>query len=198
MAKVKIDYSKFDKAGLKSVVTFLKGEGHKVSDIEANNTQKREAGYPIKAAKLTFEDGQVLELKVKAEGSLYQAKLNNKLLAIKKYHEPDTFMKEVADYITQNAPSFAKNRERAAVRKARVALPSLKGGSSSFQEQIDAKSAALAQLQADNEEAGRRLTDLQSEASTKDATLTELNGQIRSEQQRGEELQNQIDALKAA
>ena len=103
---VTIEFEDYTKKGLKSLLQKFDKAGFPVKETVADNKSKRENGYAIKTATLTFESGQTLVLKIKAGGSLYQAKLNGKVLAIKNYIKPDTFTDEVLAYVKENEPGL--------------------------------------------------------------------------------------------
>lgn len=172
-----IDFNKFDKKGMKKVLDLFDKAALPVSDVEANNKATREAGYSIKQATITLESGQVLVLKIKAEGSLYQAKLNGKVLAIKNYIKPDSFMDEVVGYAKDNEPNYLKQKEKAAL-KQKVAVPTVKAVNATVSEQTQQFQAALDALKGQNESAQNELTALAPVVTEKKGTLDGLKTQI--------------------
>ncbi len=172
-----IDFNKFDKKGMKKVLDLFDKAALPVSDVEANNKATREAGYSIKQATITLESGQVLVLKIKAEGSLYQAKLNGRVLAIKNYIKPDSFMDEVIGYAKDNEPNYLKQKEKAAL-KQKVAVPTIKPVNTTVAEQSQQFQATLDALKGQNETAQNEITALVPVVTEKRTTLDTLKIQI--------------------
>lgn len=190
-----IDFNKFDKKGMKKVLDLFDKAALPISDVEADNKAKREAGYSIKQATITFESGQVLLLKIKAEGSLYQAKLNGKVLAIKNYIKPDSFMDEVIGYAKDNEPNYLKQKEKAAL-KQRVAVPTIKPVNTTVAEQSQQFQATLDALKGQNETAQNEITALAPVVTEKQGALTDLNKQISTANSLSEELTAKLEKVK--
>lgn len=133
---IQLDFEKFNKIGLKPILKKIEKEGLTVSDVQGDNKAKRESGFQVKTATLTFESGQKLVLKAKAGGSIYQVRLNNKVLPIKHYDDLDKAILEIIDYVQANEKTYQKQKERQAARQ-KVTIPKVKPVSTSLADQIN-------------------------------------------------------------
>jgi hypothetical protein len=194
---INVAFDQFDKRGLKSVLDAFKKANMGVAATVADNKPKREAGYQVKTATLTLDSGQVVVLKIKAEGSLYQAKLNGKVLAIKKYHDPNDFIKEVIAYAKENEGGYAKSKEKAALRATKIKVPTLAAVSIPLAQQVEALNSSLTEITAQNEDLNKQLFELTAPLEAKRTALAELNKELADEKARTETLQSEIDALEA-
>ena len=143
---INIDLDKFNKIGLKQIIARIEKEGLKITEVEADNKAKRESGFQVKTATLVFESGQKLILKAKAGGSIYQVRLNNKVVPIKHYDDLDKAVLEIINYVQVNEKNYLKQKEKQLARQ-KVTIPKIKPVSTSVAEQIDTLKAALGEAQ---------------------------------------------------
>ena len=193
---VTIEFEDYTKKGLKSLLQKFDKAGLPVKETVADNKSKRENGYAIKAAMLTFESGQTLVLKIKAGGSLYQAKLNGKVLAIKNYIKPDTFTDEVLAYVKENEPAYAKQKEKQ-LSRVKVVAPKVKAVNTSTAEQIHTYTASLEEFRGQNGAVQEQIAALQPVVVEKDRNLLRLQAQIEEENNKSTDLQKQLENLKS-
>ena len=193
---VALDFENYNKKGLQSLLQKLEKAGLPVKDVVADNKSKRENGYAVKSATLTFESGQSLVLKIKAGGSLYQAKLNGKVLAIKNYIKAETFTDEVMDYVKANEPAYKKNKEKA-MSRVRVVAPKVKAVNTSIAEQVTVFSTSLEEIKGQTEAVRVQLDALTSPIAAKLNALGDLQNQIDAENSKSTELQAQLEGLKS-
>ena len=192
-----VTYVNFNERGLQPIVDELdKKHQQKVVGIKAPNMAKREDGFMLKTAMFTFESGQKLEIKIKANGSIYQAKLNSKVIPVKNSEQVDDptnlakAIAEVAGYIKRNEPNYLKQQRRRAARKIKDSEPSPRASSSTKKQLAEAKSTFedVKQTLADTEQdiaevqstIGERQTEL-NELQSELATLTEKNNALKAE-----------------
>lgn len=192
---IHIDFEKFNKVGLKPVLEKFEKAGLPVSDVEADNKAKRESGFQVKAATINFESGQKLLLKAKAGGSIFQVKLNNKVLAIKHVEDLDKAIQEVVDYVKENEKNYQKQREKQLARQ-KVLVPKVKPANASVAEQITQFQGAIDEATAASGELDTQIFDI-AEAHNKklaeaQALETELAGLVAT----GDALQTEYDQLK--
>lgn len=189
---VTFDYEKFNKAGLKKVAAFFDKASLPVSDVSGDNKPKRENGYQTKTAEVTFESGQKLILKAKADGGIFQWKLNGKVLAIKNYMQLDTAIKEVAALVAANEPNYQKAKEKQ-LAKVKVAVPKVKAVNTTVTEQAEAFQASLEELTGQAETINTQLTEVKATVETKSGVLGGLRSELEAEKARTVALESQLE-----
>lgn len=192
------DYAQFNKKGLKDVVKWLNKQTLPVSEVRGNNLPKRENGFQVKTAEIEFESGQVLVLKAKPDvPAFFQVKLNGKVMAIRDYKQLDNELREIAAYVKENEPKFAKNQEKSAARaKIKVDLP--KAVNTTVAEQTDALKAGLSELQGQSEALANQLTEITAQVNLKVNTLTDLQSKLDAEKATTAELEAVIEKAKGS
>ena len=111
--QVRLDFEKLTENGLKPVLKrFDKYQCH-VAKVEATNKGKRESGFLIKNFTLHFDDGQQMLVRVKGDGTVFQVKLNNKVVPIRHVDDMDKAIIEMVDYVQSNARAY----ERAKIQR---------------------------------------------------------------------------------
>jgi hypothetical protein len=171
------DYDKFDKKGLEKVSKQFDKESLPVAEVKGDNKPKRENGFQVKTALITFESGQKLEVKAKADGGIFQWKLNSKILAIKNYMQLDQAMKEVVSYVKENEPNYQKQREKQ-LAKVKIAVPTIKPVNSTVAEQTAAFQTSIDELAGQNEALNSQIADASTQADGKQSDLDALTIQI--------------------
>lgn len=196
MSNLKIDFDKFDKNGLKPILKQFEKAGLSVQDIEATNKAKRDSGFLVKQATLTFASGQKLLVKAKAGGGIFQVRLNGKVLPIKAVDDMQKALDEVIGHVKGNEAAYLKQKERQA---ARVKVPRLKNVNTSLSAQIDATRDSIAQLQGANE---NLKTEIASVTRTIDEDLQpkldDLQAKLQAERAKTESLTAQLEAMQQA
>jgi len=190
-----IDFDKFNKAGLKTILKKFETDGLPVDDIEATNKAKRESGFLIKTATLVFSSGQKLMVKAKAGGGIFQVKLNGKVIPIKAVDDIDKAIGEVATHVKANEPAFLKQREKQA---GIVKIPKLKPVNTSVAAQIETLSATVEQLKGTNENIRTETTAQMGQASELQTQLSALETQLKDEKAKTDKLNLEIETLKNA
>lgn len=192
---INIDFEKFNKPGLKPILEKFEKASLPVADVEADNKAKRESGFQVKTAIINFESGQKLLVKAKAGGSIFQVKLNNKVLAIKHVDDLDKAIQEVVDYVKENEKNYQKQREKQLARQ-KVNIPKIKPANASVSEQITQFQATLDETKAADEELGSQVADVETANAEKGGAVTALETELSGLIATGEALQNEYDQLK--
>lgn len=112
-----LNFEKLTEKNLEPIAKRFKECGYNVVKIDAPNQARRESGMLIKNFSMTFEDGQTILCRVKAGGTIFQVKLNNKVMPIKAVDDMKKAIQEMADYMYGNAKSFARARAQREKRK---------------------------------------------------------------------------------
>jgi glucan-binding YG repeat protein len=193
MSKLRIDYVNFHEKMLDPIVKAFGNNKLAVVNVKASNMAKRENGVAIKEAQFEFKSGQKLVLKVKADGGVFQVKLNGKVLPVKEVFDIDAAFKEIVKMAKQNEAAYLaqkeKQQEQAAKRLARTAVVR---ASSSAQAKLEAAQAKLAET---NDMISTTRTDAQpyyDNLSAKQTELSQLTGRISDLETRNTELDGLI------
>lgn len=107
-----------DKATKEAVKNFKK-VGANVAQVDAGGAPRRTSGVLYRELHLTFVDSQVITMRIKETGDIFQVKLNNKLIPITNQDDHKKAIKEMAALMARGRAAFQK---RLARRK--TALPS--------------------------------------------------------------------------
>ena len=122
--QVKLDFDKMTEAGLKPWAKKFEKWGLSVKKIDAINKAKRESGYMLKDAMFNFSDGQQMLVRVKQDGTVFQVKLNKKVVPIKNVADMDKAVIEMVDYIQDNAKAYEKAKiQREKRKKLNIPVP---------------------------------------------------------------------------
>jgi chromosome segregation ATPase len=194
---IQINFDKFTQEGLKPVLQALKKHGLVVVNVEADNKPKRESGFQVKSATLEFESGQKLLIKAKAGGSIFQVKLNNKVIPIKHSDDMDKALLEVVAYIDANEANFKKQREKQLARQ-KVTEPLPKPVKASSAEMVEQLQARADEYQSMNEEVTGQIETLKTGIGAKEKQLADIKTEIDTEKARSDDLQKELEQLQAA
>ena len=178
--QIKLDFENLTKAGLKKLLKVFEKQQCPVASVDAPNKSKRESGMLTKSFTLTFEDGQNLQIRVKADGTVYQVRLNNKVMPIKHVDDLDKAVTEMIDYVQDNAKAYERAKIQREKRKIRVPKPAVL---TSRKEKIAQAKEELDQLDASN-------TALEQQKAELDAAMSDKSGQL-------EKVMRDLDAEKA-
>jgi hypothetical protein len=194
---LKIDFEKFNEAGLKPVLTAFKRAGLPVSEVSGTNRAKRESGFLTKTVTFLMKSGQKLIVKAKAGGGIYQVKLNSKVLPIKAVDNMDKALKEVIRHTKANEEKYkkAKAKRDAKLKDKKIPLPKLKPVNTSVKARITEQEGLIADLTEDNTALTAERDVAAGTVDTKQGALDGINAQITEETDRSEGLQGTIDNL---
>jgi chromosome segregation ATPase len=195
----KISFDNFNERGLKPLADELKKHDQNVASIKATNVPKREDGFQIKSAMFTFDSGQKLEIKIKADGSIYQVRLNGKVIPVKNSQDIDEpanlkkAVREVADRIKQNEAAYTKQMARR-MKKVKDTGPR---ASTSVTKRLAETKEVLSALQENSKVLDESLAGARGDVEAKRAELESLRAELEQEIQRGETLRAELEALAA-
>lgn len=194
---MKISFVNFNERGLKPLVAELEKHDQAVASIKATNLPKREDGFQIKSAMLTFESGQKIEIKIKANGSIFQVRLNGKVIPVKNSEDIDEpanlkkAVKEISDRIAQNEPAYMKQRE-ARLKKVKSPGPRV---STSISKRLADQKEAFETLKENGAVLDERLSAEKVGMEAKQNELEKIKSELNQEMQRGDTLRAEIDAM---
>lgn len=194
--QVKLDFEKMTEAGLKPLAKKFEKWGLTVKNIDSTNKAKRESGFMIKDATFTFSDGQQMLVRVKQEGTVFQVKLNNKVVPIKNVADINKAVIEMVDYIQSNAKAYENAKiQREKRKKLNVPVPVVR---TTRQERLEKTQAALAEVQGSLENLQKQAADLTAASAEKTNTLTNIEAELKAEQDRTAQLETELKTLQEA
>jgi hypothetical protein len=192
---IHIDFEKFNKAGLKPILDKFEKAALPIASVDADNKAKRESGFQVKTAIINFESGQKLQVKAKAGGSIFQVKLNSKVLAIKYVDDLDKAIQEVIDYVKENEKSYQKQKEKQLARQ-KVNVPKIKPANVSVSEQITQFQTAIDETKAADDSLNEQIAEAENSKTEKSTVVTTLETELSGLVATGENLQAEYDQLK--
>lgn len=194
---ISIDFKNFNERGLKKVINAFEKQNLPIKTVGATNRPKRESGYQTKAVTFFFQSGQKLLLKAKANGSIFQVKLNNKAIPIKHVDDLDKAVKEVIVFVKRNEDKFLKQQKKR-LEKKKLPLPKLPTATTSAKKQLEAVAETLGTVKEENAELEGEVAGFKEGIERKTVNLAELRAKLEAENQKTETLQADLDALKEA
>ena len=194
-SQVKLNFDKLDEKGLEPVLKkFAKG-GYKIASVEANNRAKRESGFAIKNFTLTFEDGQKMLVRVKGDGTVFQVKLNNRVVPIKHVDDMDKAITEMCNYLYDNAKSYSQaKKQRERQKKIGVERPK---ATLTREERIAGYREKLTNLTDAETDIRSQIESLRRDHEGKDRQLDRAKSDLDAEYKRTDTLNAEIDRVKA-
>lgn len=192
--QVRFPFDKLTESTLKPLLKKFEKHRCNVTSVNAPNKAKRESGFLIKFFELTFEDGQIMTVRIKADGTVFQVKLNKRVMPIKNVDDMDKAIIEMVDYVQDNAKAYERAK---AQRERRKILPPKPSIVTSRREKIDKAKATLGELNATNLDLEKQAAE---QAASTDAARAELDAAVKAleaEKARTIELEKQIAAFAA-
>lgn len=191
--QVVLNFDKMTESGLMPIAKKFARWKFEVSKIESTNKPKRESGQQIKSAMFIFKSGQKLEVKVNTSGTVFQIKLNGKVLPIKHVDDMDKAIIEIVDYVQGAEKQYLKAQERRAAKLAAgEKKPAVK---TTRMEQVDNFTAQVEELQAENENLSKQASDSTSELDIIRQQLADLTAELEQLISRGDELETELETL---
>lgn len=117
-----------DKA-TKEAVRYFKRAGAEVAQSAVSMSTKRTAGVSYREMMLTFADSQVVTLRVKQTGDIYQVLLNGAVIPIKNQDDHAKAIAEIVERLDAGRAKFQKKLAAALVKlpaSIRTAAPKLR------------------------------------------------------------------------
>jgi uncharacterized protein (DUF3084 family) len=195
--QVKLNFDRMTESGLKPLTKKLEGHGLKITDIKATNRPKRESGFLTKAAMFEFDTGQKLMVRVKADGTVFQVKLNNRVIPIRHVDDMGKAVKEIVDAVQDNARAFVKARERRLAKK-KLQIDKPAPIRTTRKEKIEQQEAALKELQSEADGIQERISATTTTLSEKTGRVEELQAELQTLQERGTTLEQQLKEMTEA
>ena len=190
-----LPFDKLTESGLKPVIKKFAKFECPVASVEAPNQAKRESGMLVKQFTLTFEDGQKLLVRVKAGGTIYQVKLNNKVVPVRNVDNMDKAVGEMIDYIHDNAKAYARAKIQRERRRIKPSKPSV---TTTRKEKLAQARGDLEQLSQNNAELETQLAETSLSVDSKRTELADAEKALDAERKKTASLEAQIAELEKA
>lgn len=194
-SQVKLVFDKLDEKGLQPVVKKFEQKGYKIIQVDANNRARRESGFAIKNFTLTFEDEQKLLVRVKGDGTVFQVKLNNRVMPVKHVDDIDKAISEMCMYLYDNAKTFERSKKQRERRK-KVSTEKPRT-TTSRAEKIASYQEYIKTIEADMADMTSQVKVLKEDLEAKTSELDQTNKLLEAEYKRTNELNAEIRQVKA-
>lgn len=191
--QVRLPFDKLTESNLKPVIKKMEKWGLKVSSVEAPNRGRRESGFLLKDATFAFDDGQKMLIRVKADGTVFQVKLNNKVVPIKHVDNMDKAIGEMVDYVQANAKAYQRAKlQREKRRRLNIEPPAV---ATNRREKIERAKAQLTELATANEELDAQTAEMRAAVNTKQNELKKVESELAAERNRTTVLERTLTEL---
>ncbi len=195
--QVQLNFDKMTKSGLSPLVKKFKKHKLIVADIEATNKGKRESGFLVKTAILVISDGQKVAVRVKADGTVFQVKLNNRVVPIKHVDDMNKAIIEIVDHVQDNAKKFAKARSKRLKKQKIGSLSPVPKVRTTRKQQIANNQEQVTALQSEQESLQEKIdVHLETNSSQKEKE-SRLSGELKELKVKEQTLHKEIKRLQA-
>lgn len=194
--QVRLPFDKLTESGLKPIVKKFEKWGLKVVSIDSTNRPKRESGMLLKDSAFIFDDGQKMLVRVKSDGTVFQVKLNNKVVPMKNVGDMDKAIIEMVDYVQENAKAYERAKvQREKRKKLNIQPPRVV---TTRQEKIAAAKQSLSELSSVNNELEKQNDELNVSLAGKQAQWDSLHKELEQEMGITKKLEREIVSLEKA
>lgn len=191
--QVRLPFDRLTESNLKSVVKKFTKWGLEIVSVDAPNKAKRESGCLLKYFTLEFKDGQKLLVRVKSDGTVFQVKLNNKVVPVHNVDDMEKAVGEMIDYVSYNAKAYERAKVQREKRKnLNIKTPSI---TTSRKEKIEKAKAQLAELTGTNGDLEKQLEEVKIGNNSKNAELEKAKRDLVNEHAKTVELEKQLAEL---
>ena len=194
--QVRLPFDKLTESGLKPVIKKFEKWGVKIASIESTNRPKRESGMLLKDVTFVFDDAQKMLVRVKSDGTVFQVKLNKKVVPIKNVDDMDKAIIELVDYVQDNAKAYERAKvQREKRKKLNIQPPNVV---TTRQEKIAAAKQSLSDVATVNSDLEKQSEELSISIAGKQAQLDLLFKELEQETAITKELEREIAAFEKA
>lgn len=190
-----LPFDNLTERNLKPILKKFEKWGYPVAKVDAPNKGKRDSGVMVKNFTLTFEDGQQLLVRVKAGGTIFQVKLNNRVVPVKHVDDMEKAIGEMIDYLYYNAKAYARAKAQREKRKITPPAPSV---TTTRKEKITKAKEELQALAQSNGDLDKQLSETNATMATNRAKLEAAERDLAAELKKTEQLEAQIAELQKA
>lgn len=194
--QVRLPFEKLTEQNLRPTIKKMEKWGLKVASVEAPNRARRESGFLLKDATFVFEDGQKMLVRVKSDGTVFQVKLNKKVVPIRHVDDMDKAIIEMVDYVQENAKAYERAKlQRERRRRLHIDPPPIV---TNRREKIERAKAELTELSATNEGLQAQISESETSLQDKQKELDTATAALKAEKEKTAELERILKELEAA
>lgn len=193
--QVTLPFDKLTEKNLQPIAKKFKQGGYTVTTVDAPNKGKRESGMLIKTFTLTFEDSQQLLVRVKSDGTIFQVKLNNRVVPVHNVDNIDKAISEMCNLMYDNAKAFARAKAQRERRKLKPPTPSV---TTTRSEKISKAKDNLQALTQTNSDMEKQLADIKGPADSNMSKLENAKKELEEERKRTVWLEAEIEKARNA
>lgn len=194
--QVRLPFEKLTEQNLRPTIKKMEKWGLKVASVEAPNRARRESGFLLKDVTFVFEDGQKMLVRVKSDGTVFQVKLNKKVVPIRHVDDMDKAIIEMVDYVQENAKAYERAKlQRERRRRLHIEPPPIV---TNRREKIERAKAELAELSTANEGLQAQISENETALQSKQRELDEATAALKAEKDKTADLERILKELEAA
>lgn len=194
--QVRLPFDKLTESNLKPIIRKMEKWGLEVDSVDAPNRAKRESGFLLKDFTITFADGQKMLVRVKSDGTVFQVKLNKKVVPIKHVDNMDKAIGEMVDYVQENAKAYERAKlQRERRRKLHIDPPPV---ITNRREKIERAKGQLAELTTATEGLQAQISETEGTIQTKQNELDKAEAALKVEQGKTTDLERILTELEGA
>lgn len=194
--QVRLPFEKLTEQNLRPITKKMEKWGLEIASVDAPNRARRESGMLLKDVTFVFSDGQKMLVRVKSDGTVFQVKLNKKVVPIKHVDNMDKAIGEMVDYVQENAKAYMRAKlQRERRRKLHIDPPSIV---TNRQEKIELAKGQLAELNTANEGLQAQISETETTIQTKRAELDKATADLAAERDKTAVLQRTLSELEGA
>lgn len=193
--QVTLDFEKLTERNLQPIIKRFKKAGYTVTKVDAPNKGKRESGFLIKNFTLTFEDEQQILVRVKADGTIFQVKLNNRVVPVQHVDDMEKAIGEMCNHMYDNAKAFARAKAQRERRKIKPPMPAV---TTTRKEKLAKAREDLATISQNNADLDKQLSETNSAMAVNRAKLEEAQRALEAEKAKTVALEAQISEFQKA
>lgn len=194
--QVRLPFDKLTEQNLRPIIKKMEKWGLEVTSVDAPNRARRESGFLLKDVTFVFEDGQKMLVRVKSDGTVFQVKLNKKVVPIRHVDDMDKAIIEMVDYVQENAKAYERAKlQRERRRKLHIDPPPVV---TNRREKIERAKGQLAELTASNEDLQAQISATETTVQMKQAELDKAMAALKAEQNKTVELERILTELEGA
>lgn len=194
--QVKLPFDKLTENNLKPIVKKFTKWGLEIVTVDAPNVGKRESGFLLKYFTFEFKDGQKLLVRVKSDGTVFQVKLNNKVVPVHNVDDMEKAVGEMIDHILYNAKAYERAKIQRAKRKnLNIKTPSI---TTNRKEKIEKAKEQLAEIENNNAELAKQWNQIRIEINSKQVALDKAKSDLKIEEEKTIKLEKILADLQGA
>ncbi|UTM60484.1 hypothetical protein L4174_023755 (plasmid) [Photobacterium sp. CCB-ST2H9] len=188
-----VDSANVTEIGLKKLTDEFKKAGAPVASVDATNRKIRKDSQYTKKARLSFENGQFVDLFVGPEGDIYQIKLNGRAAPVPEETTEKGFAKSLTETMKRNQSQFDNSLQAKAARASQA--PKFKSLSRPLSTRLQEARDQVTALNASKAVVEQALDAARANKTAADAEYKNLTAKLEAERKETADLKTQLATL---